>query len=127
MQDRRNRQSLSRLRLQLRRLLAELEHSVEPVFGGDPLVKGTVYEMARKCGKPSCVCTRGQLHKSIVLSWSHQGKTRLLSLPAQRIPELRAKSEEYQRFRKARARVAAISKQLLSVINQIEKLRLEQP
>jgi hypothetical protein len=127
MQNKRNRQSLSRLRLELRRLLAELEHSVEPVFGGNPFVKGNVYEMARKCGKPSCVCTRGQLHKSIVLSWSHQGKTRLMSIPAERIPELRVKTEEYQRFRKARARVAAISKQLLTVIDHIEKLRLEQP
>ncbi|HAM49322.1 MAG TPA: hypothetical protein DCP92_00970 [Nitrospiraceae bacterium] len=104
-----------------------MEHAVEPIFGGDPLVKGSVYEMARKCGNPSCRCTRGQLHKSIVLSWSHQGKTRLMSLPAERIAELRAKSEEYQRFRKARARVAAISKELLSVIDRMEKLRREQP
>ena len=37
-----------------------------------PLVKGNVYEMARKCGKRSCPCTRGRLHRTWVLSWSER-------------------------------------------------------
>jgi hypothetical protein len=120
-------QSLSRLRQELRRLLEELERSVEVVFGRDPLVKGSVYEMARKCGKPTCACARGQLHKSLVLSWSHQGKTRLKSIPPDRLQELRRKSEEYLRFRRARAQVTVICKQMLSVIDRIETLRREEP
>jgi hypothetical protein len=91
------------------------------------MVKGTVYEMARKCGKPSCVCTRGQLHRSTVLSLSHQGKTRLLSVSPERLTELRGKTEEYQRLRRARAQVSAICKQMLAIIDRIEKLRLEEP
>jgi len=120
-------QSLSRLRQELRRLLEELERSVEVVFGRDPLVKGNVYEMARKCGKPTCACARGQLHRSLVLSWSHQGKTRLKSIPPERLQELRRKSEEYLRFRRARAQVTVICKQMLSVIDRIETLRREEP
>lgn len=120
-------QSLSRLRQELRRLLEELERSVEVVFGRDPLVKGSVYEMARKCGKPTCVCTRGQLHRSLVLSWSDQGRTRLKSIPPERVQELRRKSEEYLRFRRARAQVTVICKQMLSVIDRIETLRREEP
>ena len=120
-------QSLSRLRQELRRLLEELERSVEVVFGRDPLVKGSVYEMARKCGKPTCACARGQLHRSLVLSWSHQGKTRLKSITPERLQELRRKSEEYLRFRRARAQVTVICKQMLSVIDRIETLRREEP
>jgi uncharacterized protein DUF6788 len=127
MQGKKDIRSLSRLRLDLRRLLRELERSVEVVFGRDPLVKGTVYELARKCGKPSCVCTRGELHRSMVLSWSHQGKTRLLSIPPERLTELRVKSEGYSRFREARADVTVLHKQILTVIDRIEKLRLEEP
>ena len=78
-------QSLSRLRQELRRLLEDLECSMEVVFGRAPFVKGNVYEIARKCGKPSCACARGQLHKSMVLSCSHQGKTRLRSIPPDRL------------------------------------------
>ena len=120
-------QSLSRLRQELRRLLEDLECSMEVVFGRAPFVKGNVYEIARKCGKPSCACARGQLHKSMVLSWSHQGKTRLRSIPPERLEELRRKSEEYLRFRRARAQVSVICKRMLSVIDRIETLRREEP
>lgn len=120
-------QSLSHLRQELRRLLEDLECSMEVVFGRAPLVKGNVYEIARKCGKPSCACARRQLHKSMVLSWSHQGKTRLRSIPPERLEELRRKSEEYLRFRRARAQVSVICKRMLSVIDRIETLRREEP
>jgi len=100
---------------------------MEVIFGRAPLVKGNVYEIARKCGKSSCACARGQLHKSMVLSWSHQGKTRLRSVPPQRLEELRSKSEEYLRFRRARAQVSVICKQMLDVIDRIEMLRREDP
>ena len=120
-------QALSRLRLALRRLLTDLQRSLQVVFGRTPLVKGNVYEMARKCGKPSCACTQGKLHRSMVLSWSELGKTRLLSIPPDRLAELREKSQEYLRFRRARARVSEICREMLVLLDRIEKLRREAP
>jgi hypothetical protein len=120
-------QALSRLRLELRHLIEELGRSLEVIYGRSPLIKGTVYEIARKCGKPNCVCTHGQLHKSMVLSWSHQGKTRLKSIPAENLVELSRKSEEYIRFRRARAQVTIIHKKMLDVVDRIESLRREEP
>lgn len=120
-------ETLSHLRQDLRRLLGELNRSVEVVFDRSPLVKGSVYEMARKCGKPSCACTRGELHRSMVLSWSHHGKTRLMAIPPDRLAELRGKSEEYLRVRRARAGVSVLCKQILAVMDHIEKLRMEEP
>lgn len=119
--------NLSRLRQALRRLLQDLEHSLEVAFGRSPLVKGNVYEMARKCGKPNCVCTRGGLHRSKVLSWSEGGKTRLFSIPPERLGELQEKSGEYLRFRRARARVTEICREILAVLDQMESLRREEP
>ena len=127
MQKKTDTQTLSRLRQDLRRLVAELDGSIKAVFGRGPLVKGTVYEMARKCGKSSCACARGELHRNTVLSWSHEGKTRLMSIPPERLMELRGKSEEYQRLRGARAEVAAIGKKMLAAIDQIERIRREEP
>ena len=119
--------NLSRLRQTLRRLLQDLEHSLEVAFGRSPLVKGNVYEMARKCGKPNCVCTRGKLHRSMVLSWSEEGKTRLFSIPPERLGKLQEKSREYLRFRQARARVTELCREILAVLDQIENLRREEP
>ncbi len=127
MQEKKDIETLSHLRQDLRRLLGELKRSVKVVFGRGPLVKGNVYEMARKCGKPSCACTRGELHRSMVLSWSHRGKTRLMSVPPESLADLRRKSEEYFRVRRARARVSVLYKQILAVMDRIEKLRMEEP
>ena len=119
--------NLSRLRQALRRLLQGLEHSLKVAFERSPLVKGNVYQMARKCGKPNCLCTRGELHRSMVLSWSEGGKTRLFSIPPERLGELRGKSEEYLRVRRARARVMEICREIVAVLDQMEKLRREEP
>ncbi len=125
--QKKNLPSLSRLRQTLRRLLQDLERSLEVAFERSLLVKGNVYEMARKCGKANCVCTRGQLHRSMVLSWSEGGKPRLFSIPPERLGELKEKSEEYLRFRRARARVTEIGRQIVAVLDEIEKLRREEP
>jgi hypothetical protein len=118
---------LSRLRQALRERLADLERSLGVAFGRAPMVKGNVYELARKCGKPTCACARGELHRSMVLTWSQEGKSKLLSIPPQRLSELREKSEEYLRFRRARARVTEICKKIVGVMDRIEKLRREEP
>ncbi len=120
-------QNLSRLRQALRQRLKELERSLDVVFGRAALVKGNVYEMARKCGKPSCACTRGQLHRSMVLSWSERGKTQLFSIPPDRLAQVRHKSQEYLRFRRTRARVSQICKGMVALLDRIEKLRREAP
>ncbi len=120
-------QTHSRLRQALRNLIGELEASLEVAFNRSPLVKGNVYQMARKCGKPNCICTRGELHCSMVLSWSEEGKSRLFSIPPERVGELKEKSEEYLRVRRARARVTEICREILAVLDQMEKLRREEP
>jgi hypothetical protein len=127
MQKKRDRQELSRLRSTLRDRLADLRRVLKVVFGRSVMVKGNVYELARKCGKPSCLCTRGQLHRNMVLTWSEKGKSRLLSLPSEQVTEVKKKSEEYLRFRRARARVTEIHREILAVMDRIEKLRREEP
>jgi len=127
MQKKGDLEKLSRHRGALRDALKELEKTLEVAFERSPLVKGNVYELARKCGKPSCACAEGQLHRSMVLSWSHEGKTRLMTIPPEKLDRLRANSEQYLQYRRARARVSEIFKQILKLFDQIEKLRREKP
>lgn len=126
MQKRKEGEELSRLRSALQGHLRDLRRVLKVVFGRSGLVKGNVYELARKCGKPNCVCTRGALHRSMVLTWSEGGKTRLLSLPSERVAEVKKKSEEYLRFRRTRARVTEICREILALMDRIEKLRREE-
>jgi hypothetical protein len=120
-------EKLSRLRGALLGSLKELEAVLGVALERSALVKGNVYELARKCGKPSCGCAEGQLHRSTVLSWSHQGKTRLLTIPPEKLDRLRSGSERYLEYRRARARAGEIFKQILKLLDQIEALRREKP
>jgi hypothetical protein len=119
-------EELSRLRSALRKRLTDLRRVLKVVFGRSALIKGNVYELARKCGKPNCICARGELHRSMVLTWSEKGQGRLLSLPRERVLEVKMKSEEYLRFRRARAKVTEIHREILALLDQIETLRREE-
>jgi hypothetical protein len=125
MQDKKVLEKLSRLRGDLLQLRERLGRVLGVALARTPLVKGNVYEIARRCGTPRCRCTRGQLHRSMVLSWSEDGRHHLRSLPPAQVAAIRQKSGEYLRFRRARAEVSVILKKLLAVLDQIQELRCE--
>lgn len=125
--DQQQHQTLSRLRQELLEALERLRKTLEVALARTPLVKGSVYQIARRCGAPHCPCTRGQLHRNFVLTWSEQGRHRMRSLPPQRVAEVRQKSKEYARFRRARAEISVLYKRILALLQQIQELRREAP
>ena len=44
-------------------------------------LRGSLVERARSCGKPTCRCRQGQLHRSLYLATRHQGRRVLLYIP----------------------------------------------
>ncbi len=121
------RSHLSRTRQALVQLREELGQLLEVFLARDPLVKGSVYELRRKCGKPTCGCARGAPHGTVVLSWSEAGRTRLQPLPASRRGDLRAAVRRYQRVRRARARLVKLHAEMLALIDALEARRREAP
>lgn len=118
---------LSRIRQALVQCREELGRLLEVFLARDPLVKGSVYTLRRKCGKPTCGCTRGELHASVVLSWSEAGRTRLHTLPPSRRGDVRAAVRRYQRVRRARARLVKLQAEMLALIDALEAGRREAP
>ena len=116
-----------RFRRELLEVLEQLRKTLDVVLARTPLVKGSVYEISRRCGTPHCRCTRGQLHRNFVLTWSEQGRHRMRSLPPQRVAEIRRKSKEYARLRRARTEVSARYKRILALLDRIQELRREAP
>lgn len=118
---------LSRTRQALVQLRDELGLLLEVFLAREPLVKGSVYELRRQCGKPTCACARGAPHGTVVLSWSEGGRTRLRSLPPGRRGDLRAGVRRYQRFRRARARLVKLHAEMLRLIDALDAGRREAP
>jgi hypothetical protein len=120
----------SRLRLALKSLLDDYRRSLEDLLPLRELLKGSVYELKTRCGKPSCHCAApdGPFHATTVLSWSQSGKTRLRSVPDQDRARLRRLTENYRRFRQNRATLVKLHRRMLLTIDRLEKaLRLPPP
>jgi len=125
-QSKNDREKFSQLRQSLSRLAGEIKRGVEPLFSNRPLIKGTVYELKRRCGKPGCKCARGELHGCMVVSASEGGKTRLQVIPHESLFEIEEKVRRYQELRRVRARLGEMYRKMLKVIDQMEAMRREE-
>lgn len=88
------------------------------------ITKGTIYNQKKKCGNKNCKCSRGELHTTRVLSFSHYGKTILKPLTKYSIIELskiEKQVQNYQRYRRSRAEIVHYFKLLIAEINKLEK------
>jgi hypothetical protein len=119
------REKFSRLRHSLRQLLNEIQRLIEPFFSDQPLIKGTVYELRRRCGKSGCKCAQGELHARMVVSASEKGKTRLRVIPRGFLVEVQERVKRYQELRRVRARLVVIHRQMLKVLDEMETMRRE--
>ena len=125
-QNSENRQKFSRLRQSLRRLSDEARKLIEPSFSDKPVIKGSVYELKRKCGKPGCKCAQGELHSRMVLSASEKGKTRLRVIPHGFLVQVQIKVRRYQELRRARSRLVEVHRKMIRVMDEMEVMRREQ-
>ena len=119
------REKFSRLRQSLVQIVNEMKRLVEPFFSDRPVIKGTVYELRRRCGKPGCKCAKGQLHARMVVSASEKGKTRLRVIPRGFLVEVQQKVRRYQDLRRIRVRLVAIHREMLKVLDEMETMRRE--
>jgi hypothetical protein len=121
-----DKKNFSQLRQSLGRLAGEVSQIIEPFFSDKPVVKGSVYELKTKCGKPGCKCAKGQLHHRMVLSVSEKGKTRLRAIPRGFLIEVKSKVQHYQQLRRARVRLIEVHKKMLQLIDEMEAMRREE-
>ena len=120
----------SRLRQTLKSLRADYQRQIDTLLPLRQLVKGSVYDLQTRCGKPSCHCAsdQGPLHTSTVISWSEHGQTRLRTLPPGELAHFRQSAENYRRFRQARAALVKLHQRIVAHIDRLEKaLKLPPP
>lgn len=118
----------SRLRQALRHLREELALLHRVFVAREPIMRGSVYELRRKCGKPSCRCAGGnEPHSCMVISWTAKGRKHLRTIPREQQAQLVALAQRYQRFRKARERLIEVHAEMLAIIDKLEAARRKEP
>ena len=113
------------LRKELGELVRELTRLQNLFTSRSPLWKGNVYLMRRRCGQPNCRCAKGKLHEAVVLSDRSGEMPRTLPLSDKDVDRFRRMTEDYSRFRQARARVPKIAKRILEIVDVFGEMRLE--
>lgn len=63
-------------------------------------LRGTLSDRSGKCGKPTCRCARGELHKSLYLVQSHDGKLRQICVPNAWHERIRRAVVDYQEMQR---------------------------
>ena len=113
------------LRKELGELVRELTRLQNLFTSRSPLWKGNVYLMRRRCGQPNCRCAKGKLHEAVVLSDRSGESPRTLPLSDEDVDRFRRMTEDYSRFRQARARVPKIARRIVEIVDAFGEMRLE--
>ena len=116
----------SRQRRVLLGLLEDYGRLLKQILALRELLKGSLYELKTRCGKPSCPCAspQGTPHSTTELSWSEAGRTRLRAVGPKDRARWRRLTEDYRRFRHARARLVKNHGQVQLAVDRLEKALL---
>ncbi len=87
---------------------------LERIRSLDNVIKGSVIEFKRFCGKENCACAKTKIpHKSMVLSFKYQGKTRMIPIKKDQIPQIKKRIKDYKELKAAIDELACLNAELL--------------
>ncbi|MBI4368845.1 MAG: hypothetical protein HY547_01300 [Elusimicrobia bacterium] len=94
----------------------------------EPLIVGTVYDVKRRCGKPSCHCAGKPAHPQTLLIYMEKGNRRCRFVRRQDAEKVRLLWLRYKECKKAWQDIRAINQRELRLLKvQIHKRRVRFP
>lgn len=116
------RQQASHLRKEISKLAAQVPALIEPLLKPRRFFKGTVYLSRRRCGKPSCRCARGELHRAWIASTTINKKRTTRSIRTEKLKRVQRMAREYREFRQARIKLRKTIGDLLEAVRAMEEV-----
>jgi hypothetical protein len=77
------------------------------------VIKGTMVEMKKACGKPNCKCMRGEKHKALYVSQYVNGKPKMLFIPKAQEKRIRQCVENYKKIKRSINELSAINLEII--------------
>ena len=106
--------------LSLERFKAEMEMLRD--LSRKELLYGSVVKKYKACGKGGCKCTRGLLHGPFYyLTYKEEGKTKMIFIRKHLWEKAVKLNNNYRKWRKLRACISKIGKEILILLDEIEK------
>lgn len=115
---------ITKLRQRLSAKLSELEGILRPAFERDPVFPGSLHVSRHSCGKPQCRCqTHGELHEALRLQVRFKDGNANRCLGEEEAEAWKARTEAYKRMRDATRAFRRWHKEVLEVLDSIERAR----
>jgi hypothetical protein len=116
----------SHLRQKAGQLITERQQLERLLLQHQRLLRGSLLERPKYCGKPGCKCTKGQPHPpSLYLSRLVKGAVRHLFIRAKDHERARKEALNYKEFRQALRHWRATEKELNQVWEELESVQEE--
>ena len=78
-----------------------------------PFLSGSLSQIKRKCGNPTCHCAQGEKHSAYLLTWKAKQKTRALYIPVDLIQEVKNWIEEYRKIQRLIQKMTEYNHQII--------------
>jgi hypothetical protein len=106
--------------LGLEQFKAEME--MLRVYSRKKMLYGSVVKKYKACGKGGCKCTKGALHGPFYyLTYKVEGKTKMIFIKKNLWEAAIKLNNNYRKWRKLRADISKIGKEILTLLDEIEK------
>ena len=86
-----------------------------------PLLKGSLLNLKRPCGRSPCCCEQGELHHQMIVSFKKEGKTKFIYVPKEDREVVQKLAENMRRFRKNKREMTATEKKVWREIQRLER------
>ena len=115
----------SQIRQRLNQIPVEMSAEVRRMVRVRTMVRGYLYHSRRRCGKPTCRCTRGELHEAWVLATKVDGKATTRSVATGLRKKVEKLADNYRQFRDAQGTMRKLSKEAARLVRELEGLLCE--
>jgi hypothetical protein len=78
------------------------------------ILRGSIVVVERYCGKPNCRCLKGSKHRSLYLSQSNNGESRLVYIPKRSEKQVRQLIRNYQLLKGIMEKISRINMELVT-------------
>ena len=117
------REKASHCRQRIREWTQELCRTIESLQWREAMLRGSVYNRLRRCGKSTCRCAQGEMHRDGVIAWKLEGRIQVRSVRSEQGEALEKAIGRWREFRRRRCQLQDRFKKLVREIDPLSRIR----
>ena len=105
----------------IRELEKKRARFLNALLESQPVLKGSLLNLKRPCGRGSCRCEKGKLHRQMIISSKKKGKTKFVYVRKEDQKVIQKYADNRKRFQKTRKEITSAEKKIWRAIQKLER------